>query len=107
MQEQLRGSARLAWQVLVSCAANRQTITYSGLASAIGYLPGGERAVGRVLDSLFHYCTAQGLPDITVLVVRADTGRPGGGHDGPPDTDAERERVYAHAWFATAPPNLD
>ena len=58
MQEGVECSARPAWKVLVSRAAHRQTITYGGLAAPIGDFPGAERSMGRVLNPLFHYCTA-------------------------------------------------
>ena len=58
----------LAWQVLVSCAANRQTITYGNLAAAIGQ-PGGLQGVGRnYLNPISKYCSDNDMPDLTASI---------------------------------------
>ena len=95
--------AALMWQVLVATAAERRTITYGGLQRAVG-LPGVTgHVMGAPLARIREWCDGAGKPDLTVLVVGAGTGRPGGGYHG--GADAERERVYARNWWAVTPPS--
>ena len=92
-----------AWQVLVCCASNRQTIRYSDLADAIGLRPGALRSVGHdYLDPIVEYCRANGVPRLTVIVVTKNVGEPSAKHD---DIDlyGEREKVYDHNWYTTPP----
>ena len=53
---------RLVWQVLVSCASNRQTILYSDLVSRIGE-PRTEWSSRRYLEPIAVYSEANCLPD--------------------------------------------
>jgi len=95
-----------AWQVLISCAANRQTITYEQL----GYAMFGKKAAGvlaQILDLVAGYCNAHGLPPLTALVVQSRHGKPGTGILLPAneDMDVLREKVFAAPWFTLLPPD--
>lgn len=68
--------------------------------------PMGERAVGHYLDRVYKYCRDNNLPDLTIVVVKLQTGRPGYVSDGV-DVDAEREKVFAYKWFEETPPTLE
>ena len=46
----LRQASLLVWQVLIACAANRQTISYGQIAKTIG-LRQGAPLIGPYLDS--------------------------------------------------------
>lgn len=48
------------WLILIGCAYNRQTLTYSDLASRIGY--GDVRPIGKVLNHIYKYCELHNLP---------------------------------------------
>lgn len=88
------------WIILVACAHNRQTLTYSQLAERIGYQD--VRPLGRVLDYIWHYCNQHELPPLTGIVVNKNTGLPG---DGMGDyTFADQERVFTHPWYNLIPP---
>jgi hypothetical protein len=51
-----------------------------------------------------RYCDARGLPPITALIVAKDVGRPGSGLTTlGPNPDKQRERVFKHEWFKSAP----
>ena len=97
--------ALLLWQVLIKTAVNRQTITYSALATAIGQAGMG-RTLGPDLDRVAAYCYANSLPHLPIIVVRKGTGVPS---YVPPnvDVDSARETAFAHNWFATTPPTLE
>ena len=90
------------WQVLIGRASNRQTITYGELAATIGNeVP--PPAVGGYLDLVAGFCRSNGMPDITVLTVNKETGRPSKEERGV-DVYRERENVYDHSWYALTPP---
>ena len=90
------------WQVLVSKAMNRQTITYLKLTEAVGAPPGAHRGIGsHHLGPIADYCHEHDLPRLSVLVVSATTGRPSLDCS---DVDTEREKVFDHNWFAEVPP---
>lgn len=91
------------WQVLISAAHNRQTITYEDLAKLIGmgekglFVTGGSTGpLGRVS----WYCERKDYPPLTCLVVGKNTGRPGTEF---PDLDVQRENVFKKHWFSLPP----
>jgi len=90
------------WQVLLSAAHNRQTLTYSMLAEHIGV------AAGELTDPLgmvAGYCAVKQLPPLPVLVVQVDMGTPALGLSWASDPDFAREAVYQHTWFRMKPPS--
>lgn len=91
------------WIILISCAYNRQTLTYSDLAERIGYQD--LRPVGQVLDYVWVYCQQNDLPPLTGLVVSKNTGLPGGGMGD--YTLADQEIVFTYNWYNIVPPSPD
>lgn len=94
--------ARLAWQVLISVASLRQTITYAGLGVRIGV---HHRAIRYVLGPIQDYCLESRLPPLTILVVNG-SGRPGTGfiaHD-PTDLESGLEAVWRYGWAKESNP---
>lgn len=70
---------RLAWPVFREAIRMRRTVTYTELAGRAGR-PLNRRNVHRqLLIPLSQLCRRAGLPDLSSLVVRKDTGLPGGG----------------------------
>jgi len=67
------------WQILISKAHNRQTITYGILADLLGFKGAGVFAYK--LNHIMNFCIQNNLPHLTVLVVNKETGKPG--DDGP------------------------
>ncbi|MBM7842122.1 hypothetical protein [Herpetosiphon giganteus] len=89
------------YQVLISLAHNRQTLTYSLLGDLVG-LP--RQSLGAHLDHLFRYCQHNNLPQITVLIVRKTEGNPSSGFSAEMlNLDQERERVFEYPWFRQKP----
>jgi alkylated DNA nucleotide flippase Atl1 len=88
------------YQVLVSAAHNRQTLTYGLLGKAVG-LPA--RSLGHHLLHIANYCQQNGLPPLTVIVVQTGGGHPGSGLAQLQGADRERESVYRHDWFKMRP----
>ena len=89
------------WIVLVACAYNRQTLTYTDLADRIGYQD--VRPVIPVLNYIWQYCSQHDLPPLTGLVVNKNTGLPG---EGMGDyTLADQEIVFNYNWYSVVPPS--
>ena len=91
------------WQILISKASNRQTMTYGNLSNM---LDGSIRAIemGDYLDPVMRYCRTNRLPPLTILVVNRETGEPGSGFPRSNALNADRERVFNYNWFAVIPP---
>lgn len=90
---------RRAWPVFREAARMGRTITYTELAGRVGP-PLTRRQVHRqLLAPLADRCRAAGLPDLSAMVVRRDTGMPGGGWHGPKPA-ADPDRAWADALAA-------
>ena len=64
--------------VLIGCAANQQTITYTKLAERLGLLT--PTWLFPPLSHLAEWCLHEGLAPLTSLAIAEDTGMPGPGH---------------------------
>ncbi len=94
--------------ILIGLAWNRQTITYGALSQGQmgGYGQGG--VINRELGCVMGWCYENGLPALTALVVRDDTGIPGEGLvtvEGE-DFPAAQQRVFRYNWFQLFPPTI-
>ena len=96
--------ARLVWQALVACAAERKTLTYGLLADMLETHP---RALIGPLEFVMQYCSGRGLPPLTVLVVNQETGIPGSGLTTVEDLAKDREKVFGVNWRVLLPPTED
>ena len=68
----------------------------------------GEGVFADMLGHIAFYCKQNGLPSLTDLVVKKNTGLPGDGlATQVADFNAERERVYAHDWYLIFPPTVE
>ena len=85
-----------AWPLFREAIRMWRTITYSELAGRVGP-PLTHRFVHRqLLVPLSERCRDAGLPDLCALIVRKDTGKPGGGwHD--PGSALDPDRAWADA----------
>ena len=93
------------YHVLMSFAYQRKTLTYETLGQLID-LP--HRFLGNYLEHLLRYCTDQGLPQITILVVRKAEGTPSTGFPSATvDMDQELERVFDYPWFRQKPLTIE
>ncbi|HZO88969.1 MAG TPA: hypothetical protein VFB38_11580 [Chthonomonadaceae bacterium] len=88
------------YQVLICAARNRQILTYELLGKLIG-VPAF--SLGSHLEHLLCYFKDNNLPPLTVLVGLKSGGKPGSGMTSSQGPDADREKVYAHNWFAMPP----
>lgn len=94
--------AQQIWLILTCKALNRQTLTYGSLAAMLGFEGAGTLA--HLLGHIMHFCSENGLPPLTVLVVNQETGLPGEGLVGA-DLNADRERVFRLNWYSIVPPS--
>ena len=87
---------RRSWPVFREAVRQGRTITYSELAGRVGP-PLSRRQVHRqLLTPLAERCRRAGLPNLAALVVRKDTGKPGGGWQDPLSM-ADPDRAWAEA----------
>lgn len=91
------------WQILISKAANRQTLTYKMLSQLLGFKGAGTLA--PILGHIMYYCKHHQFPPLTVLVVNQTTGLPGDGLITTDNLHAEREQVFNFDWFGLYPPS--
>ena len=103
MTNQQRRSIKV-WQVLISCAAHRETITYGRLADLIAE-PIIPLRMGLYLSRVAEFCALREKPNLAVIVVNRETGETGRTvtlrHK---DVDQERAAVFDENWFAMTPP---
>ena len=86
---------RHAWYALRRRAAKGETITYGDLAREVGGT--AENISSKVLYEIAQYCNARKLPDLSLIVVRRDTGIPGYVSDEELYRKRVRE-VFAYDW---------
>ncbi|MFO0957573.1 MAG: hypothetical protein U0800_08920 [Isosphaeraceae bacterium] len=110
----LANAIRKAWPILIEAARMGRTLTYSELAGRAGP-PLNRRQIHRqLLSPLSARCRRAGLPDLSALVVRKDTGKPGGGWFDPErPTDADEAAwvdalsdCFRHRWDLRPDPAL-
>jgi hypothetical protein len=94
------GRAIQAWVILVSCAKNRQTITYGELGKKMFAGGKGAGVLAQTLGRIHYYCDSKNLPPLNALVVSLGKGKPGVSIPLPvKKVDAARESVYKFDWF--------
>lgn len=93
------------FNILVAAAHRRETMTYSRLATLLGYEGAGVFA--QTLDLILKWCANNQLPPLTVLVVNSVTGLPGEGFQPSDDLHKERERVFSYKWLDLIPPTAE
>src|SRR5437867_2283385 len=92
----LAAAIRRAWPVFLEAVRMGRTLTYTELAGRAGPPLTRRQLHRQLLIPLSARCRAAGLPDLAALVVRKDTGMPGGGwHD--PHSAADPARAWADA----------
>lgn len=91
------------WQILVSKAHNRQTVTYKQLSGLIGY--GGAGVLAQTLGHILYFCQQYKLPPLTALVVNERTGLPGHGIGIKKNLHSLREKVFNYDWYGLYPPS--
>lgn len=89
------------WQILISAAHNRQTLTYGQVAEHLEFEGAG--VLAQILGCIMRYCAAKGLPPLTCLVVNQSTGLPGAGLTTVENLPTDREAVYSQNWFSLYP----
>ena len=104
---------RRAWPVLREAARMGRTVTYTELAGRAGPPLNRRHLHRQLLIPLSERCRRAGLPDLAALVVRKDSGMPGGGWHAPhPSADPSRawadalERCLAFDWPREVPAAL-
>lgn len=92
------------WPLLTFAARNRQLLTYDLVARHSGMHVAG---LGAVLEQVQSYCMLNGLPPLTAIVVRKESGQPSGGFSAATDVPRAFMQVFEHDWLATHCPLPD
>jgi hypothetical protein len=79
-------------------------LTYDIVARLTGVV---RPSIGDFLRPIQQYCTEQGLPPLTSLVVSEQDGLPGQGFIAAADVPTAQVRVFQHAWLATPAPTAE
>lgn len=92
------------WQILISKAHNRQTITYKMLADLLHFK--GQGVFGEKLGHIMYFCIKYDLPHLTALVVNEKYGIPGQGFiEVGSDINKVQEEVFNYDWYDLYPPS--
>jgi len=96
-------AAKSVWPILADAAMRRKDLTYADIARVINT---NALSVRHVLGPILHYCLDSGLPLLTAVVVRANTGVPGDGlaRYQSESTEATKQKVYEFDWGSVANP---
>lgn len=92
------------YQVLIGAAHNRQVLSYRIVGELVG-LP--QQGLAAHLGHIMRFCERNGLPPLTVVVVRTTSGEPGEGLTTVKDLNADREAVFSHPWYRMRPVNFE
>ena len=84
------------WSILVLSAMNRQILTYDIVAQVTGLV---RPSIGDFLRPIQQYCTDEGLPPLTSLVVSIKTGLPGDGFIAAEDVPHAQMQVFMKDWI--------
>ena len=94
--------AAQVWSVLALAARNRQILTYEILSQLVG-VP--EQGFANILDHIQQYCMHRGLPPLTSIVVKKDTGLPGDGFIASQNIPKSHIDVFEHDWLTPRAPS--
>lgn len=95
--------AQQLWCLLALAAMNRQILTYDIVARLTGVV---RPSIGDFLRPIQQYCTEEGLPPLTSLVVSEKDGLPGEGFIAAADVPVAQVRVFQHSWLETTTPKV-
>ena len=99
--------AMQVWQVLLSLAYNRQTLTYNNLSKIIGMESNIPDAVKHYLEVITKYCKNNSLLPLSALIVNQKTGLPDISIiSGKVDFNKTRESIYKYPWYKIKPIKL-
>jgi putative restriction endonuclease len=94
--------AQQLWSILVIAAQNRQVLTYEIVGKACG-VPAA--SIGDFLRPIQQYCSENGLPPITSLVVGKESGSPGEGFIAAKDVPGSQAQTFSWDWLAGPAPS--
>src|SRR5215472_4723249 len=80
------------WALLVMAARAQQILSYRNIESMTGI---ARQGVGEFLGPIQTYCKRNGLPPLTSIVIKEDTGMPGAGFTGAAVTDVFKAQADA------------
>jgi putative restriction endonuclease len=94
------------WSLLALAARNQQLLSYELTWELTGL---AEPGLHQPLACVHAYCTAEGLPSLTAIVISRVTGLPGEGFQLPdnyPDVATAQASVFVFDWASHGAPNV-
>jgi putative restriction endonuclease len=92
--------AHKIWPRLIILAERRETITYQALGQPLGITGRALQNFDRILAPIKYYCLRHGLPQLSALVVRKDSGLPGTGAEA---NELDIDQVFNYNWRGRSP----
>lgn len=96
--------AQQLWSLLAWAATSRQVLTYDIVARLTGVV---QPSIGDFLRPIQQYCTENGLPPLTALVVGKNSGVPGEGFIAAADVPEAQMRVFQQPWLEVSVPTAE
>ena len=94
--------AQQLWSILVLSARNRQVWSYEIIGQACGVPPA---SIGDFLRPIQQYCSENGLPALTSLVVGKTDGVPGDGFIAAQGVQRAQMEVFEKDWLGESAPS--
>jgi hypothetical protein len=91
------------WALLVMAARNQPLLSYNDIESMTGVARHG---VGTFLGPIQTYCERNGLPPLTSLVIKEETGMPGTGFTGAAGRVEGSSPLLRFDWTAKKAPKV-
>ena len=88
------------YDLLIGQAATGRTVSYSEFAFPLGV---AARGISSELKPVLNWCRCNGHPELPIIVVRKDTGRPSGPYEAK-TIESQTKLVFQHDWTAVDRP---
>jgi hypothetical protein len=96
--------AQQLWSILVLAARSRQVLTYEMVAQACG-VPAP--SIGDFLRPIQQYCTENGLPPLTSIIVNKSSGLPGDGFIAAENVPIAHVQTFDKDWLEQQAPSAE
>lgn len=96
--------AQQLWSILVLVARNRQILTYDMVGRACG-VPAP--SIGDFLRPIQQFCSENGLPPLTSIIVNKQTGLPGEGFIAAENVPLAHVQTFETNWLDVEAPSAE
>ena len=96
--------AQQLWSILVLAARNRQILTYEIVGQACG-VPAP--SIGDFLRPIQQFCSENGLPPLTSIIVNKNSGIPGEGFIAAENVPLVQIQTFSKNWLEERAPSAE